>query len=105
MAWETRQRGSRYYTRSRRVNGQVVREYIGAGIIGEIAAAQDARARQQRSTEREDERRVLAEIEALEHPLLGLGSVCDALVQSALEKAGFHNHRGQWRKRRGKKNR
>ena len=103
MAWETRQRGSRYYTRSRRVHGQVVREYIGAGIIGEMAATQDAKARQKRSEEREVGRKVLAEQEALEHPLVVLDGLCDALVHSFLESAGYHNHRGQWRKRRGKK--
>ena len=101
MAWEGRQHGSRYYTRSRRVSGQVVREYIGTGLIGEMAELEDAKARQKRSKEREAERKVLAELEALEHPLMVYDGMCDALVHTALERAGFHNHRGQWRKRRG----
>ena len=44
MGWE---RG-RYYTRSRKVNGRVDREYLGTGEAAERAARQDALARQER---------------------------------------------------------
>ena len=103
MAWEKRQRGGQYYTRSRRVNGQVVREYIGAGVIGELAAEQDAIERRQREEQREAEQKAWEELGALEQPLVVFAEVCDALVWEALKAAGYHNHRGQWRKRRAKK--
>ena len=40
--WEKRESGGLYYTRSRKVNGQVVREYVGSGALGELAALMDA---------------------------------------------------------------
>ncbi len=41
MAWESRERGGLYYTRSRREWGRVVRTYYGTGPIADQAAAQD----------------------------------------------------------------
>jgi hypothetical protein len=98
MGWESRQRGGRYYTRSKKVNGRVVREYVGTGEAAERAARQDAVARQ----EREARRAVREELAALDAPLDDLAEVTDLLARAALAAAGYRrHHRGEWRKRRG----
>ena len=45
--WERRERGSLYYTRSRKVNGDVVRQYVGGGVLGQLAAMEDESKREQ----------------------------------------------------------
>src|SRR5829696_6140493 len=49
--WERRERGGLYYTRSRKVNGQVVRKYVGGGVLGQLAARVDADERCRREEE------------------------------------------------------
>lgn len=39
--WERRERGGLYYTRSKKVNGEVVRKYVGGGVLGELASQMD----------------------------------------------------------------
>jgi hypothetical protein len=65
MGWD---KGGRYYTRSKRVNGRVVREYVGGGAKGEEAARQDALQRQQRRDERTAELAEQAKIAVLDAP-------------------------------------
>jgi hypothetical protein len=98
MGWD---KGGRYYTRSRRVNGRVVREHVGGGTIGELAAQLDALDRQKRDAERAAARAVRDEVAALDAPLAELNDLADLLVTAALLAAGYHQHnRGNWRKRR-----
>ena len=52
MTWETRNGFGRYYTRSRRINGHVTREYVGIGDKGEAAAAEDQQQRLARQEEK-----------------------------------------------------
>ena len=101
MAWETRQRGGLYYTRSRRENGRVVREYVGGGILGELAAAQDAHRRAEHEAQKQAWEAERERLDALEAPLAALNTACRDLTRRSLEAAGYHQHKGQWRKRRG----
>jgi hypothetical protein len=96
MAWE---RG--YYYRVRKVNGRVVREYVGTGRVAELAAELDALQRQERQRERDARRAVWAELEALDAPLDDLDELADLVARAALAAAGYRQHkRGEWRKRR-----
>jgi len=102
MAWEQRERGGLYYTRSRKVHGRVVREYIGTGPLAELAAEADARERRRREEEAEAWREERERMEALEAPIEELCEAAELLSEAALYAAGYHRHkRGEWRKRRG----
>jgi hypothetical protein len=97
MGWD---RG-RYYTRSRKVNGRVVREYVGTGRAAELAAQLDALERERRQGEAEALRRQKAELAALDADIKALAETADLLASAALLAAGYHLHkRGEWRKRR-----
>jgi hypothetical protein len=98
MGWDK----GRYYTRSKKINGRVVREYVGSGEVAELAAQADAVNRTLREAEQKARRAEKAELEALDAPLSELNDLADQLACAALMAAGFHQHkRGEWRKRRG----
>lgn len=102
MAWETRARGGRYYTRSIRRNGKVHREYVGTGQVAELLAHFDAADRVDRQRERHEEAHHRAMADAVEAPVNELDQLVEAVVRLELVCAGFHrHHRGEWRKRRG----
>jgi hypothetical protein len=101
MAWEKRERGGTYYTRSRKVNGRVIREYVGGGPLGELAALMDAEERLRREEEaaaRIEKRERLEELAGL------VDELCEAVetvVQATLLATGFRQHkRGELRRSR-----
>jgi hypothetical protein len=101
MGWETRRGQGRYYTRSRKVNGRIIREYLGTGLVPELAAQQDAEERAWRLAERERLQHEAARWAATSLPLIQLSQLLDGLTAAALITAGYHqHHRGAWRKRR-----
>lgn len=96
MGWE---KGGRYYTRSRRVRGNVVRQYVGSGALGRLEAENDERRRQQKHAERRawDEER--DRLRGLEEPLEELDTLRALVLGAVLQAAGYHQHdRGEWRK-------
>lgn len=91
-----------YYYRAERINGRVVKRYVGRGPIAEAAAAEDAAKRGARTTRRlaeVDDRRKIEEVVA---GMRDLDKGAGSLLRAALLCAGYHqHHRGKWRKRRG----
>src|SRR4051794_15463829 len=102
MAWERRARGGLYYTRSRRVNGRVVREYVGTGQVADLAARVDAEARARRTQAVATSAAERARLDALDEQVTTLSNASETLARSSLLVAGYYRHaRGEWRRRRG----
>ncbi len=98
MGWDK----GRYYTRSKKVNGRVQREYVGTGRVAELAAELDALERDERQLKAQDVRDEKGELAALDADLQALTETTDRLARAALLAAGYHQHkRGEWRRRRG----
>ncbi|MCE5216057.1 hypothetical protein LLH03_03395 [bacterium] len=101
MGWETRNGKGSYYTRSRRVKGKVVREYVGTGEAAQVAAVNDARDRAKRLENARAFEAARARFEVVEAMTQVFSAVCDTVAQAALVAAGYHRHnRGEWRRRR-----
>lgn len=103
MAWERRANRGRYYYRGRYVDGRVVKEYIGTGEVGEIAARLDAEARARRAAEAAANRAREAMLEPIERTMRDLHAGCTTLMAAVLLTSGFYQHaRSEWRRRRGR---
>ncbi len=101
MGFEQRGNGTYYYT-AERVGGRVVKTYVGAGRVAELAALLDVETRAERAQAAEVDRRARDELAALDAALEPLNELADAATAAALVAAGCHRpKRGPWRKRRG----
>ena len=79
----------------------MVREYVGGGMLGRLAAQLDEIERRQREEETAYWRK---ERERLEQNAAFVGKLEEAaevLVRAHLLANGFHQHKGQWRRQRG----
>jgi hypothetical protein len=99
MGWDK----GRYYTRSKKVNGRVRREYIGTGQTAAVIAHIDAHERKERQIRRAILKEEQALLDGLDADLRAFIDLTDLAVQAVLMAAGFHqHHRGEWRKQRGR---
>ncbi len=99
MAWESRG-GHRYFYGAEKVDGRVVKTYVGRGTVGRIAERKVEEARQSRlqhAAAFESERSRLSNPEP---SLDQLEAACDLMVEVSLRIAGYHRVDHKWRKRR-----
>jgi hypothetical protein len=100
VGWESRERGGPYYTRSRREGGRVVREYVGGGLLGRLASEADRIERERREAEKRRRRQELEHLRGLSAPVLELSEAAEVLTRAELIAAGYHRHKGEWRRGR-----
>src|SRR4029450_5101748 len=106
MGWETRRNGKRYYYEKTRENGKVVSHYIGAGQLAPLVAGLNQIRKEHRQQERLEAhiaRSAFAELAATPKDLTLLLEQARSAAAAALEAAGYHKHKRQWRKKRDHK--
>lgn len=99
MGWEQR-RGHSYYYRKVREGGHVRSEYVGGGIVAQICAGDDDDKRRDRQATRAADRATWQGEAEIDRQLGAAESALAAMTHATLFAAGYHNHKGQWRKRR-----
>lgn len=99
MGWE-RQRGRFYYYRKVRVGGRVRSQYMGTGFLAQMFAEADIDKRRERAARRAADRATRQAEAQIDRQLADAESALAAMTHATLKAAGFHQHRGQWRKKR-----
>jgi hypothetical protein len=97
MAWEPRRNGRTYYYRSRRVQGRVVKEYMGGSEHGRQAAAADQAARDSRRQAERLHKEKNKDVDALVIQLNEFDKLIEQLVTCQLICSGWRQHHRQWR--------
>lgn len=100
MGWEERN-GNWYYYRKHRHGDRVVSEYIGCGEYAMLIARLDYLERKMGEDERRVRRiqhdRIVRELKTFRKIQRDVQLLRDAVLIAS----GYHQHKGQWRKRRG----
>lgn len=98
MGWEQRGDGAYYYRKTRK-GKRVCSMYIGSGWIGELTREVDQNEqeiRKEKHQVKKAERQAEAEID---RKLADTEKTVATIKDSTLHVAGFHKHKGQWRKK------
>ena len=99
MAWEKRG-GRSYYYLKKREGARVRSLYIGRGDLAQTCADTAEDDRQEQECMRAHKRRARQAEADIDRQLKDAEAVLAAVVNAALHAAGYHNHKGQWRKKR-----
>jgi hypothetical protein len=99
MALENRD-GRLYYYRSVRDGEKVRKVYEGSGELARIVQERMILNRAALEHERRESAKELERLEALAAPVLKLSQTAEILVRAHLIAAGYHRHKGEWRRRR-----
>src|SRR3954454_9035555 len=99
MGWKTIN-GHRYYYRSRRVGKRVETDYVGSGELGFFMAKLEAYLRLNDAIDRWRDLDERDEADEEERYIAGWFDDVQTQADAAIVEAGFHKHRGQWRRKR-----
>lgn len=99
MALEQRGNGQYYYRKVWR-NSTCVSEYIGSGLIAQLQTIYDSRDRHERTMARLELQDFIQEQMQIDKAIGSYHKAVRQLVAVVLQRAGFHQHKGQWRLRR-----
>lgn len=99
MGWEQR-RGRSYYYRKVREGGRIRSQYMGSGTVAQLSAELDGCERQEREQKRCEQRKMRDEERQIDRQLTDAETKITTITNATLRAAGYHQHKGQWRKRR-----
>jgi hypothetical protein len=99
MAWEKRG-DDFYYYQSEREGGRVRKKYIGRGQLAHIIAHADETRRTVKAQRRGRDAEAFADMEGLASAADGIHEAAEILARAELVAAGYHRHKGEWRRRR-----
>ena len=99
MGWKTIN-GRRYYYKSERDGGRVKTTYFGAGESGLLISLMASEDRAEREAEREQRQAERDESDAEEEAVADWFDGVQAEADAAMVAAGYHKHKGQWRRQR-----
>jgi hypothetical protein len=95
------QRGSRFYFyEKRRVGSRVFSRYVGGGLMATLAAQFSTENQQAREQRRRERRKLRDEEKQIDRQLDAQAKSLATSTGQCLRLAGFHQHKGQWRKQR-----
>jgi len=89
-----------YYYRSVRDGEKVRKVYWGSGELARIAHEREIMNRALREHERREWTKEVERLETLAAPVLELSEAAEALVRAHLIAAGYHKHKGEYRRAR-----
>lgn len=99
MAWECRKHRW-YYYQKQRSGTRVVSTYVGSGLLASSTALLHEMEQTRRADERRAAQQARHERHCRERDAAALAAQCHDLARLALLAAGYHQHKGTWRKRR-----
>ncbi len=100
MSIETRN-GRQYYYGAKRSGDKIVKTYFGSGVVAELAANQDAEARDRRLAVTQALAQQQDVLRPADRSLADLDQACDRMLTARLIAAGYHRcNSGPWRRRR-----
>ena len=99
MGWKTIN-GRRYYHKSERDGGRVKTTYFGAGESGLLVSLLELEDRAAREAEHQQRKSEKGECETEEKAVAEWFDGVEAVADGAMIAAGYHKHKGQWRRKR-----